>query len=165
MKLKNLIIGLIIMFSVILLDQTTKILFDIILIHEGKYIEVIPNFFKFELVKNTGMSFGLLKGKFELFMAITIIATIIFGVMCYFADFKKAPVYSVSVYFMVGGMIGNLIDRIFRPNHAVIDFISFSFFKAIFNVADCFLVIGVAMLMFDILFLESKRKEKEFIND
>ena len=65
---------------------------------------------------------------------------------------------------MIGGMIGNFIDRVFNYGKGVVDFLAFTFFKtydfAVFNMADTFLVIGVICIMIDILFFEAKREKK-----
>ena len=92
----------------------------------------------------------------------TAIATVIFIYIARKADFKKAPFYSIGIYMMIGGMIGNFIDRVFYENHAVIDFLSFTFFGwdfAIFNIADSFLVVGTILFCIDIAFFEPKRNE------
>ena len=61
---------------------------------------------------------------------------------------------------IIGGAIGNLIDRALQG--FVTDFIEFDFVRfAIFNVADCFVVIGVILLMIYILFIHDKREAKE----
>jgi signal peptidase II len=69
--------------------------------------------------------------------------------------------YSVGISLMIGGTIGNLIDRVFRGY--VIDFLDFDIFGysyPTFNVADMALVIGVIMFAIDILFLETRRNKR-----
>ena len=60
---------------------------------------------------------------------------------------------------IIGGGIGNLIDRIFRT--FVVDYIHVKFVKfAIFNFADCCVVVGTILFIFYFLFLEGKRIKK-----
>ena len=60
---------------------------------------------------------------------------------------------------LIGGIVGYLIDRLVR--HYVVDFLSFKFFSynfPIFNIADCFIVISIILLLFKIYFLDKKKK-------
>ena len=63
---------------------------------------------------------------------------------------------------ILGGAVGNMIDRIFRGG-AVVDYLDLKLFHfAIFNFADCFVCIGTALLMIYILFFsEDKTKKQE----
>jgi len=77
------------------------------------------------------------------------------------SNFKTMKFYSVGISLMIGGTIGNLIDRVFRGY--VIDFLDFDIFGysyPTFNVADMALVIGVIMFAIDILFLETRRNKR-----
>ena len=160
---KNIIYGLIIIVVSILLDQITKVIMLSELQTEGEFMVVIPDFFKFLLVFNDGAAFSILEGKFGLLMAMTAIATIVFIFMAGSAKFDENPFYSFGIYLMIGGMLGNFIDRVFRPDHKVVDFLSFTFFGnpfATFNIADCCLVIGVILVCVDLLIFEPIRKKK-----
>ena len=110
---KSIIYGLIIVVLSILIDQVSKIVMLALLETEWNSIEVIPNFFKFYLVFNDGAAFSSFKGQFEMLMGVTLLATIIFIVMALSADFKKNPFYAWGIYLMIGGMLGNFIDRVF----------------------------------------------------
>ena len=160
---KSIIYGLIIVVLSILIDQVSKIVMLALLETEWKSIEVIPNFFKFYLVFNDGAAFSSFKGQFEMLMGVTLLATIIFIVMALSADFKKNPFYAWGIYLMIGGMLGNFVDRVFYDNHYVIDFLSFTFWGwdfATFNIADSCLVIGVICVIVDMLFFEGKRNKE-----
>ena len=160
---KSIIYGLIIVVLSILIDQVSKIVMLALLETEWNSIEVIPNFFKFYLVFNDGAAFSSFKGQFEMLMGVTLLATIIFIVMALSADFKKNPFYAWGIYLMIGGMLGNFIDRVFYDNHYVIDFLSFTFWGwdfATFNIADSCLVIGVICVIVDMLFFEGKRNKE-----
>ena len=63
--------------------------------------------------------------------------------------------------FLLGGTIGNMIDRFFRME-GVVDFIELGFMDfPIFNLADSFLVVGTILLMISILFMDSLHLKKE----
>jgi len=111
----------------------------------------------------------MLSGKFWLLMLITLLATGIFVYLAKYAKIKENPVYFFGIYFMIGGMLGNFVDRAFATDktayftginaveHGVCDFIAFDFFPAVFNVADIFLCVGVALVIIDLLFFERRR--------
>lgn len=161
----TLIIGMAIVLFSVLLDQGSKqLMLHILSDLPNKTIEVIPNFFRFALRFNTGAAFSSFDGDFALLMAMTAVATVIFIFIAMKANIKKAPLYTIGIYMMIGGMIGNFIDRVFYPNHAVVDFLSFTFFGwdfAVFNIADSFLVVGTIIFCIDVFFFEGKRKAKD----
>ena len=159
---KTIIIGLIIVFSTILIDQISKLLMVSILVKEGEPIVVIDNFFRFQLEYNKGAAFSSFSGNFPFLMGMTAIAAIVFIVMAKWADFDNKKFYSWGLYLMIGGMIGNFIDRVFNRDLGVVDFLSFTFFGwdfAVFNLADSFLVVGVICLMIDLIFFDGKREK------
>ena len=57
--------------------------------------------------------------------------------------------YNISLGFILGGALGNLVDRYFIVE--VTDFISFTFFGPVFNIADSFIVIGFILIIILIL--------------
>ena len=96
-------------------------------------------------------------------MLMTLVATLVFIVMALMSDFKTKFFYTLGVFLMIGGMIGNFIDRVFRFGQGVVDFLSFTFFGwdfAVFNMADTFLVIGVIAVIIDLLFFDGKREKQ-----
>ena len=85
-----------------------------------------------------------------------------FIILFFLKDFNitKKPIYSIAISFILGGTIGNMIDR-FMSVDGVIDFIEFGFMDfPIFNVADTFLVVGTIGLMVSIIFNDFIIKEK-----
>ena len=161
---KSIVIGLIIIVCAVLIDQISKALMVTLLVEEGNFIVIIPEFFKLKLHYNTGAAFSSFDGNFPFLMIMTAIATVVFVYMAKYADFDTKKFYSWGIYLMIGGMIGNFIDRVFNYGKGVVDFLAFTFFKtydfAVFNIADSFLVVGVICVMIDILFFESKREKK-----
>lgn len=170
----SILIGIIVASCVFILDQGSKLLMIYLLADKpNNTITLIDNFLDLKLVFNTGASFSLFAGKFWLLMTITVIATLLFIYFARYADFRKAKTYSLGIYFMIGGMLGNFIDRAFAidrsslftalnaPAHGVTDFIAFDFFPAVFNIADSFLTVGVVLVLIDIIFLERKRRKND----
>lgn len=152
MKVKNMIIGIILIVVGVVIDQVTKTLaFNNF--QEYQDYKAIPGF-KIRLVENTGGAWGILSGHLWFLILITVIAL---GIFVYFAkdfDLKNNPIYSASYILIVVGTLGNFIDRLFI--HYVRDFVTFNFFSfPSFNFADMCLTIGVIFLSIDILFGET----------
>jgi signal peptidase II len=137
--------------------------------YEGQRINVIGNFFRITFIENPGMAFGFDPGiNFKLWISIfSIIASI--GLIAYIYHVRnQSMALKIALAFILGGAIGNLIDRMFYGvifgyaplfyGH-VVDFLDFDFFHfslfgrtfdrwPIFNVADAAVTIGVVILMF-----------------
>lgn len=142
---------------VFLLDRLTKYLVSTNINLNGS-VTVIKNFFNLTFVKNTGAAFGMLEGRM---FAITIVSVFIF-VYLIGELFKKEntdKVINTSFAFIIGGLLGNLYDRIVLKY--VVDFLDFTIFGkgfAIFNLGDVFIVVG-CILFFIGAFLEAKREK------
>ena len=110
-------------------------------------INIIPNFFSITYVRNTGAAFSIMENNRVLFIIIAIIALIL--IYKYLIMNKVIDRYLMISYSMlVGGIIGNMIDRIIYGY--VIDYLSFNIFGynfPIFNLADTFIVISIIMLL------------------
>lgn len=141
---------------VIGIDQVTKwIVIQQMELHES--ITVIDNFFYITSHRNAGAAWGILQGQMIFFYVITVIVMI--GLI-YFMEkhAKDNKLTAVALSFMLGGAIGNFIDRLFRKE--VVDFLDVLIFKydfPIFNVADSALVVGV-VLFFIATMIEEKNK-------
>lgn len=146
---------IIIILSIIFLiiDQITKILVVNSLV-PGENIEIIKNIFSIIYTNNTGAAFSILLGK-RIFLIV--VAVLIIGVLLYYIKRNKIEkkIDIIALSFVIGGSLGNLIDRIVRGY--VIDFISIkigNYNFPIFNVADILIVIGVFLLL-----LSSRRRQ------
>lgn len=124
-------------FFVLLLDQLTKYFFK-------DKVLVISSFLKLEHVENTGAAFGMLKGFNWLFIVVAF-AVLVFILWNYKGFKKEKSCFQIALGFLFGGVLGNLIDRLFLGY--VRDFIAFSFWPT-FNVADAFSTIAVIILIF-----------------
>jgi signal peptidase II len=144
---------------VIALDQLTKYLI-VKKMELGESIEVIEDFLYITSHRNRGAAWGILEGQMWFFYIITVV--VIIGIVYYIQKAAKGKMlFGVSLGFMLGGAIGNFIDRVFRKE--VVDFVNtyiFGYDFPVFNVADSALVIGVAMLMIQML-LEERALKKE----
>lgn len=111
-------------------------------------IKIIPNFFNIMYVRNTGAAFSILEDSRIFFIVITFVALIV--IYLFLLKDKVLSKYQTFLYSMlIGGIIGNLIDRIIYGY--VIDYLSFNIFGysfPVFNLADSFIVISVILLIF-----------------
>lgn len=156
MKKKVLFISIIVLF----IDQLSKILIGINIGLNESFI-IISNFFSLTNVNNEGAAFSVLNGHVLLFIFIGLIA--IFLLYKYIDDFKynKRNVWAFGL--LLGGIVGNLVDRICFGY--VRDFLSFRIFNynyPVFNIGDSAIVIGVILLLIAVIKGEdygSKRKK------
>lgn len=146
-------------FSIILIiiDQFTKFLAASNLANKDSVV-LIDNFLRLYYIENRGAAFGILQGFRYLFAVITL-AVLIILIVFLIKNYNKIPfIYLLSFSLLIGGTIGNFIDRI--RLHYVIDFISMKFFGydfAIFNFADVFIVVGTILISIGILLHDNKR--------
>ena len=125
MKFKFLKLFVFISSLTVILDQFTKIL---IYIYKPNFGISVLNI---HLVKNTGAGFGILQNQTFLLGLISLFVAI--GIISYYHKIPQEKYPQILVSLLLGGVIGNLIDRFFRK--FVIDFIDFTFWPA-FNIAD-----------------------------
>lgn len=132
-------------------DQLTKVLAREYLANTGGK-DIIPGIFRFEYLENRGAAFGILQEQRILLLLVTFLILAIL-IYCY----HKIPVtpkfipLQLVLLLITAGALGNMIDRIFR--NYVIDFLYFELIDfPIFNVADCYVVIGSALFMLLSLF-------------
>lgn len=111
-------------------------------------ITVIPNFFSITYVINDGAAFSILKGK-QIFLIL--LASIFLFFLIYSIKEEKLTKYKMIYYsFLIGGIFGNLVDRIIY--NGVIDYLDFQIFiydAPIFNLADIFIFIGVVLILLE----------------
>ena len=146
---------------VVLLDQITKWLV-VKNMQLGEHISIIDPYFSFLSHRNRGAAWGMLEGQMWLFYIVTVI--VIAGIMYYFhKEAKGYRLFSISLMLILGGAIGNFIDRLAWGE--VVDFISvlipiIKYDFPIFNIADAALSIGVVLLIIHVVIDEKMNKEK-----
>ena len=143
---------------IIIIDQLIKYLISN-KIELNESIEIINHFFSIAYVQNIGAAWNILSGNRWLLIIIGIISLV--GIYFYFIKDKKLKKIEVITYsILIGGTIGNLIDRIVYGY--VIDYLSFNIFGyhfPVFNLADICIVVSVfLMIMIEIKGSEEKHE-------
>lgn len=144
---------------VIVIDQVTKAMIlgsadvaDPRLIPDGYlFASVIPGVLDFTMVRNTGVSFGLLGGGSARW-ALSVFSILVAVALAVWAVKAERRTLISAIGLVMGGAIGNVIDRI--QYGYVVDFIDFSdtgLFPWVFNVADSAITVGVVLLVLDSL--------------
>ncbi len=120
-------------------------------------IPFIGNLLTLTYVENRGAAFGMMQNMSWLFAIITVLMIALF----FFIIIKKkitSKFFALSTVLIVGGGLGNLIDRIFRG--FVVDYLQLSFFPYVCNLADYCITIGAFMLIIFVLFFYGKGEKK-----
>lgn len=119
-------------------------------------IEIIKDALYFTYVENRGAAFGIMQNKQLIFIILTVI--VILGMIGFLIKNKpQSKLLKLSLSFIIAGGIGNLIDRIHLGY--VVDFIDVRIINyPVFNVADCFVVIGAILLFIHVLFSKNEVK-------
>lgn len=136
--------------AVFLLDRISKVL-----IIENFYFsskKILP-FFSLSYVENTGIAFGIMTNK-NLFF--TLSNTLFLILLVFFRRKFSQPLESAGLHLVIGGALGNIYDRI--AYGFVIDFFDFSFFPAVFNVADAAITVGACLIGWQIFFEKKEGK-------
>ena len=160
------LLWLMIIAGVIFLDQLSKWLTVMNLEYiapplEPDTIPVIKDVFHFTYVRNTGAAFSMFSEPNQrwIFMSISSVAIIALAIYLWF-NRKGSKLLCVGLCFILGGGIGNMIDR-FAYKY-VIDMLDPRFIKfAVFNVADSFVCVGVGIFALAVIIDEIKMAKKE----
>lgn len=144
---------------IVVIDQLTKawVLADLDLRELGR-VAVWPPIFNLTWVENRGVSFGLFGDGSARWM-LSGFSVVVAGVLAWWALKADRRLLVTSIGLIMGGAIGNVIDRI--RFGFVVDFLDFSgtgFFPWVFNVADSAITIGVILLILDSLLSERAAK-------
>jgi signal peptidase II len=143
---------------IVALDQLTKYLAKTYLKPVGS-VPLIQNVFHFTYVENRGAAFGILQNQRWLFIVLTVVISAVIAYYL-FARRQESIVLTIALSMILGGAIGNLIDRL-RLGY-VVDMLHFVLIDyPVFNVADSFVVIGTILLAYYILFTADSR-ERQF---
>jgi len=155
-------IGLAAAVAVIALDQASKWWIVNEVMRPPRIIEVTP-FFNLVMGWNRGVSFGLLNSDSEVnTWALPMIALAVVVFLLIWLKRANARHMALSLGVIIGGAIGNVIDRL--NYNAVADFLDFhvaGYHWPAFNVADAGITVGAAILVLDSLFGGSERHTKE----
>ncbi|WP_025785126.1 signal peptidase II [Sporosarcina sp. D27] len=145
---------------VILVDQLTKWLVATNM-EIGERIPIIEPYLGLLSHRNRGAAWGMLEGQMWLFAIVTIV--VVAGIVYYFQkEGKNEPLFAWSLMLLLGGAIGNFIDRMVRGE--VVDFVNvlipvINYDFPIFNVADAALTFGVVLVIIHLILDEKKNKK------
>jgi signal peptidase II len=133
---------------VLVLDQLTKLWAAAAL--DDRTIHVVWKL-QFRLVRNPGTAFSIGEGKGRL---LGVLACIVAIVLVRMARQPRSGVSAIGLALILGGAIGNVIDRLVRAPHGfmsghVVDFIDFQFWP-VFNVADIGVTCGIILVIIDL---------------
>ena len=159
--LKKITLNFIIVFAIFLADRLSKIYILKVAKLENTVDIYINSYLNFYLIWNKGIAFGLFSFEenliYNLISSIILIISIALIVMI----IKSEGIKRYSLILILGGAFGNLFDRIYYS--AVPDFIDFhikNFHWFVFNVADIFITLGIICLIFEEIFVNNKKNEK-----
>jgi signal peptidase II len=134
--------------AVLVLDQLTKMWAVAAL--DDRTIHVVWKL-QLRLVRNPGTAFSLGEGKGPL---LGVVACIVAVVLARLARQPRSLVSAVGLALILGGALGNVIDRLVRAPHGfmtghVVDFVDFQFWP-VFNVADMGVTCGIILVIFEL---------------
>lgn len=135
---------------VLILDQLSKFLISSF-VEINSNIQVLGSFFSLTFVKNYGAAFGIFYGS-RIFLILVALATLSIIYFTFIKDTKLGKLDSIAFPLLIGGILGNLLDRIIHGY--VIDFFDFNLFgynMPIFNVADIFIVGSMYLILITML--------------
>ncbi len=141
----------------VILDQLSKY----IVVQNIELYETVPfikGFMSFYHTRNTGAAFSMLADRRWVFMVFSVISM---GLIIYLLvkEYRRHPLMNIALGMILGGGIGNMIDRIALGY--VVDFFHTDFIDfAVFNVADCFITVGAVLLGVYVIFFEPKVEKR-----
>ncbi len=147
---------LLIVAATIIIDQLTKFLV-VQYMTIGQSISIIDHFLYITSHRNEGAAWGILQGKMLFFYVVTLIVIGVVILWIRRLDVKKEKLLVIALSLILGGAIGNFIDRVMYQH--VVDFINtyiFGYDFPIFNIADSALCMGVFLMAVDAI-LDVKR--------
>lgn len=142
---------------ILLIDQIVKSIMEI----NNVNFTIISGFLNISYSQNAGAAFSILQGKIPFLILISVIMLVIIYSMMF--SYEESKLTNLSFGLLFGGVLGNLIDRIFYG--FVRDFISVKILTynfPVFNIADSAIVIGVILLIIATIKGEVKSGNKSF---
>lgn len=157
---KNFLTKFSLIFLIFFVDQISKY-YVISMFNSQNEVIYLTNFLNFQLIWNEGIAFGLLSFDHDLYY--NLMSFVIFCVIIILLFLmKNQEEYSYFYVMIVGGALGNFIDRI--RYSAVPDFIDFhinNFHWFIFNTADIFITFGIICLIIAEIFFKNKENDEK----
>ena len=155
-------ISLIIIITTLIIDQVSKLLISLFFDNHSHSKDIFFDYLRFTYITNDGIAFGFNPFKQQIFLFILSIVAVFFVIKILF-DSSDAPYSSqIGLSLIVGGALGNLVDRFFTTFNimgytGVIDFIDiginhYRFY--IFNFADLFITLGIILYIYSFIRLK-----------
>ena len=145
--------------AVVILDHVTKWL-AVESIRGKPDVVLINGVFRLTYCENTGMAFSLFSENTLVLAIITLIALLALAAYTLSLKQKKLNIQTIGMMFILGGGIGNLVDRFFSGY--VVDFFDFYLINfAVFNVADTFVTVGAGLFILSLITQIINEKNKE----
>lgn len=151
----------------IISDQLSKKWIDTNMLQYESW-DIIGSFLKFTYVKNPGIAFGISIGGYTLLLVLLSILATIFVAYVHWTERKNHPLISNGLALILGGAIGNLIDRLtvlfVDKYEGVIDFIDIgttTYRWYTFNLADTAVTIGMTLYVLHSILIVSAKPNNE----
>jgi signal peptidase II len=128
----------------------------------GQHEQVIAPFLKLVLTCNSGVSFGILNRSGASSLIFALAAVLIIAILIVWLHRVRGGFLAVAIGLIIGGAIGNVVDRLLPSRGAVIDFLYFhagSWYWPAFNLADSAICLGVAAMLLDGLLLRREMSQ------
>jgi signal peptidase II len=146
-SIRALVILGVVALCVYLVDQIAKVLV-VQSLYEGQQVQVLGQVLQFHFVKNPGAAFSIGSGSTWIF---SIVGVGVLGFVVWYAPRIRSTAWAVLFGLLLGGLLGNLTDRLFRaPGFGVghvVDFLQIPLLPAIFNLADVAIVSSMALFL------------------
>lgn len=151
--------------GVVIIDQVTKAIARAML-GSGESVTVIPGFLDLTLTFNSGAAFGVLPNWTPLFILIALIA--ILAIARLRKSGSDSKLFTLGLGVLLGGAMGNMIDRLFARHHSVTDFISLhidiggkNYSWPTFNIADVAIFVGAVLVIFYVYVIDRNHAESK----
>lgn len=148
--------------DVVVIDQVTKLLARQNLAH--RTVTLIPGLLDLRLAYNEGAAFGVLPNWAPLFIIVALVA--IYAIVRLRRAGGGSMCLSIGLGMLLGGAIGNLIDRLLFADRGVTDFLDFHIRSGgtllswpTFNLADAAIVIGAVLVVIHVYIIEKRKSE------
>jgi signal peptidase II len=148
--------------AVVLADQLAKFIARAVLTADQPH-KIIPGLFDLKLGYNTGAAFGILPDWAPLFIIAALV--MIFAIVRFGQAREGSRAFVFGLGLLLGGALGNLIDRLTAPARGVTDFLSLharlggtTYIWPTFNLADIAIVAGAILVLFHVFILDKRRQ-------
>ncbi|WP_076348046.1 signal peptidase II [Alicyclobacillus vulcanalis] len=112
----------------------------------GSAVVVLPGVVEITHIQNPGAAFSLLPHQVWLFVLVAIV--VVAAVVVVNTRFQLSPMAQIGLGLLLGGALGNMVDRVFSPTHTVTDYVYFyTIHFPVFNLADASIDVGVLLLI------------------